>query len=535
MQGSRFAAVVCAAAALTASAAQASGAPDGSPPAPDMDGMASATAAGRTATVASPPMRTRSSHALVLAFVAADGPTSGQRVIRVSGDGLRWTPLVRSDGAGGAVEVWQARATRRLHGSLVATLRAAALRASITVMAFDGAGPYVATRAAEQGHRSSPALELRPRLGSLLLAVGRSEGQRTPPAPSAGGRLVFQSWQRRRQQGGWVQLTLPTPASVARVAEMAPSQRWRMAAVAVVIPSLARAMAEELAHERTRQRAAEAAFDVAGARQPCPPPVPGFEVGVQDDPVFLGLQPAMSPTEGFELATTVFAAHLLRLNVMWGEAKLYGWGPYDQAVQMARERCWTVEMTIMPTPTYAESYLPSELSARNLDLGLLASFAHEIAARYAGEVARFGIGNEPNGGYFMLHGNTLGETISAYDAMYMAGYRAVTEADPGAQVIAGELAGDHIFTWLENVKRLPSNGVGIHPYELNEDIPQFAETVSPTPLLVTEDGVPASHPSQLAEDLHVEEVARKAGARELVFYQLSRADGNQGKWNTGIE
>ena len=56
-----------------------------------------------------------------------------------------------------------------------------------------------------------------------------------------------------------------------------------------------------------------------------PPPgcplYPEFEVGVEDDPVFLGLQPAMSPVRGFELATSVFHARLLRMNVIWGQVK----------------------------------------------------------------------------------------------------------------------------------------------------------------------------------------------------------------------
>jgi hypothetical protein len=221
--------------------------------------------------------------------------------------------------------------------------------------------------------------------------------------------------------------------------------------------------------------------------------------------------------------------------MIWGEVKEYGWGPYDEAVRMAHERCWTVQMTIMPTPSYAEGELNSELSAKHLNLALLRSFTTEIASRYAHEVARFSIGNEPNEGKFMEHTGGLEETMATYDRMYMVGYEAVRAADPGAQVIAGELSGNHIIEWLENIDHLPSNGIAVHPYGIPNKLEQLASIIYPIPLLVSEDGVPASHPEQIAEDLHREELARRAGAVEIVFYQLARGDDPEEGWDTGIE
>jgi hypothetical protein len=259
-------------------------------------------------------------------------------------------------------------------------------------------------------------------------------------------------------------------------------------------------------------------------------------VGVQDDPVFLGLQPAMSPTRGFQLGAALFHARLLRLNVDWGEVKRYGWAPYDRAVQMARERCWAVHMTIMWTPAYAEGYLNSELSARHLDPRLLASFASEIAVRYAGQVGRFAIGNEPNDGKFMNLTHNLPTDLATYDRMYLAGHAAVKAANPTAQVIAGEIGGHYIKEWLANLATLPSDGVAIHAYSETYKTSEFVNIVKPVPLLISEDGIPASDPHQIAHDLEREEVARLGGAKEYVFYQLSRADANERFWwNTGIE
>jgi hypothetical protein len=517
----KLATCCCAALALLAGGPAALGATR--PPAPAIDAVVSARAHGRTRTLASPKLHTFSAHALVLAFVEASGSGARERVAHVSGDGLRFSPVARSDSGGSVAEVWQAHATRRFAGPIVVALHAAAYPASITVVAFSGPSPYVEAHAASHGHASAPGMKLHPATASLLWAVGRGEGQRAGISPVAGQRLVFESLGRRGHTGGWVQVTTPTSSRTVRVADRTRSRNWGLAAVDVAIPAASDAAA------------GRSATGAATGIEPGCTPSSGFEVGVEDDPVFLGQQPAMTPTEGFELGARVFGAHLLRLNVIWGEVKQYGWAPYDRAVQMARERCWTVQMTIMPTPAYAETYLNSELSAANLNLGLLASFTTEIATRYASEVERFSIGNEPNEGKFLGHVGSLEEDMAAYDQMYMVGYNAVRAVDPSAQVIAGELAGNHLIEWLENVDRLPSNGIAIHPYGLPHQIAQFASIVYPVPLLVSEDGVQASDPNQIEDDLKREQWAREAGATEFVFYQLSRADVNEGGWDTGIQ
>lgn len=527
MKRIRLATAICVTLALLSAGAQALAA--AGPPSAPIDAVLSAGSKRRTFTLTSPRLHTYSAHALVLAFVTASGSTMGERVTRVSGDGLHWSPVVRSDGASGAAEVWEAHATSRIEGPILADVRYAAYPASITVVAFTGPSPYVQAHASSQGRASTPAIQLEPAAGSLLWAVGRSEGETEPITPSLGRHLIYRSLDRRTHAGGWVQVTTPTSSRIARVADKARPRRWGLAAVAVAVPGLAQAAAL-----RAKLANAAAAAAAASARPGCAPRS-GFEVGVEDDPVFLGMQPAMSATRGFELASSVFSAQLLRLNLMWGEVRQYGWTPYDLAVQMARERCWTVQMTIMPTPTYAEGSLPSELSAKNLNLGLMASFVREIATRYAGEVERFSIGNEPNEGKFLAPKATLAEKLSIYDQMYMVGYNAVKAVDPSAQVIAGELSGNHIIEWLENVDTLPSEGIAIHPYGLPNQISQFASIIYPIPLLVSEDGVQASDPNQIADDLKREEIAREGGAIEIVFYQLSRADSTEGGWDTGIE
>lgn len=533
MKGSRLATVLLASAA---GAAFPSGAAAARPP--GVDALVSAGARARVTTLASPRLHTKNIHTLILAFVVAGGAKAGERVTGVSGDGLRWSRIAHSDGATGAAEVWEARARRWLSGRVVARLAAAAYPASITIVAYGGTASYVASRATSNGRGTAPRIALRPTPGSFEWTAGIALGRRPPTRAAAfpGQRLVATTSGKRNQVAGWVQLAAYRSAHIASVASSGSARSWRMVGVDVVVPSLKRAIEEGLLDAFGPRRRAGLAGGGTALPRYCPPnPDPGFEVGVEDDPVFLGLEPAMSPTRGFELATRVFSASLLRINVIWGEVKKYGWAPYDRAVRMARERCWMVHMTILPTPTYSESYFNSELSAKHYNIALFTSFVSEIAARYAGQVGRFAIGDEPNESYFLFSSGDLSTDMALYDRAYMAGYNAVRSIDPSAQVIAGELGGKHIYEWLANTATLPSNGIAVHAYSMTRIIKNMARYIAPIPLLVSEEGVAASEPNQIQQDLEREEIGRLGGAHEFVFFQLSRADPSARGWDTGIE
>ncbi len=509
---------------------------------PGVDALVSVSAHTRAATLVSRQLRTRAPHSLLLAFVVARGDRSGEHVRSITATGLHWTPVVRGDGSIGATEVWQAHAQNWWSGRIVATLAAAAYPASVTVVAYAGSAPYVGAHTDAEGRASTPKARLGAVAGSLVWTLGLSTAQRPPSAAlraSEGRRVLLQTFEPRQRTAEWLELAAAQSASFATPRGASPARAWRLAAVDVVVPSLKHLIEEG----KLTANGFIAKLSTRSGNPPNPVSVPPdcplnpeFEVGVEDDPVFLGLQPAMSPARGFELAASVFHARLLRMNVIWGQVKRYGWAPYDQAIRMARERCWSIQLTIMPTPLYEESFSNDELSARHLNIGLFASFAREIATRYAGEVTRFAIDNEPNGADFIPPGGEIETHIAFYDNLYLDSSAAVMSADPGAQIIAGELGGKNISEWLPNVAQLPSDGVGIHPYgTLSGDIGEFVREVAPVPLLVTEYGVQASHPHQIEEDLEAEEVARREGAHAFIFYQLSRADSVEGRWDTGIE
>jgi len=509
---------------------------------PGVDALVNVSAHRRAATLVSPQLRTRAPHSLLLVFVVARSDRSGEHVRSITAAGLHWSPVVRGDGSIGATEVWQARARNWWSGRIVARLAAAAYPASVTVVAYAGSSPHVVAHTDAEGRASTPKTRLRAIAGSLVWTLGLSTAQRPPSVArraSEGRRVLLQTFQPRQRTAEWLELAAARSANFATPQGASPARAWRLVTVDVLVPSLEQLIKEGkltangfIASVSSRRGSLPTGVSVP----PDCPPNPEFEVGVEDDPVFLGLQPAMSPVRGFELAASVFHARLLRLNVIWGQVKLYGWAPYDQAVRMARERCWSVQLTIMPTARYEEGFSNDELSARNFNIALFASFAKEIATRYAGQVTRFAIDNEPDGLSFIPPGGELEAHMAFYDSLYLASAAAVRSADPGAQVLAGELSGRNISEWLSNVALLPSDGVGIHPYgSLSGDIGKFVREVAPVPLLVTEYGVAASHPDQIGEDLEGEEVARREGARAFIFYQLSRADTGELRWDTGIE
>jgi hypothetical protein len=508
---------------------------------PGVDALVSVSARTRAATLVSPQLRTRAPHSLLLAFVVAHGDRPDEHVRSITAAGLHFSPVVRGDGRIGATEVWQARARNWWSGRIVAALAAAAYPASITVVAYAGSSPYVRAHTDTEGRSSTPRTRLRAIAGSLVWTLGLSTAQRPASLarpPSEGRRVLVQTFAQRQRTAEWLELTAAPSANFATPAGASPTRAWRLVAVDVVVPSL-----EQLIKEGKLTANGFIASLTRPGHPPTgvsvPPDCPSnseFEVGVEDDPVFLGQQPAMSPVRGFALAASVFDARLLRLNVIWGQVKAYGWTPYDQAVRMARERCWSLQLTIMPTPLYEEDFSNDELSARHFNIELFASFAKEIATRYVGQVTRFAIDNEPDGADFIPPAGDLEAHMSFYDNLFLASSAALRSADPGAQVLAGELAGKNISEWLPNVAQLPSDGVGIHPYgSLSDDIGEFVKEVAPVPLLVTEYGVPASHPDQIEEDLEAEEAAKREGARAFIFYQLSRADSSEGRWDTGIE
>lgn len=97
--------------------------------------------AARRGTLTAPGLTTAKAGDTVLAFVAMDGPAgAGRQSSVVSGAGLTWSLVKRSNTQSGAVEMWAARAPSALNRVTVrATPSAGGYWGSLTVIAFAGA------------------------------------------------------------------------------------------------------------------------------------------------------------------------------------------------------------------------------------------------------------------------------------------------------------------------------------------------------------------------------------------------------------
>jgi len=185
--------------------------------------------------ITAPRFTTLSSGDLVLAFVSSGGPAGkAQRVTAVTGGGLRWTLVARSDRVAGTVEVWQARANGMPQAVAVTARLLYKAQGSITVAAFTGAAR--ATAAAGGSGRGAPAAVLpTPVQSSMIWAVGRDASGTAAVRPAPGQSLVYLDRLTAGAGTGWVQVARQvTGATRVRVADSAPTTvPWELVAVAI--------------------------------------------------------------------------------------------------------------------------------------------------------------------------------------------------------------------------------------------------------------------------------------------------------------
>ena len=135
-----------------------------------VDVIASANGTGTNFT---PPFSTAEPGEWLVAFVAADGPTSGGQQVTVSGAGLSWTLVKRVNTQLGTSEIWRALASSTIANGVVSASQALGpFHQSITVVAFKGAAG-VGASATAAGATGAPSVSLVPTVtGSFVYGVG---------------------------------------------------------------------------------------------------------------------------------------------------------------------------------------------------------------------------------------------------------------------------------------------------------------------------------------------------------------------------
>jgi len=91
------------------------------------------------ASITSPSLSTSFGNELLLAFIATDAKSANMTVSSVSGAGLTWALVRRTNAQLGTAEVWRAFATAPLSNVIVTATLAQSVAASITIMTFAGA------------------------------------------------------------------------------------------------------------------------------------------------------------------------------------------------------------------------------------------------------------------------------------------------------------------------------------------------------------------------------------------------------------
>jgi len=197
----------------------------GQPPGLAIDAKTSFDQVTASSTVVTPSFSTASSNELLLAFVATDYLSGANTTVTgVTGAGLSWTLVQRTNIQGGTAEIWRAFATSPLSQVNVTATLSQSVTSSITVMTFTGAdtsGTHGsgAIGAIGTGNASSggPTASLTTtRDGSWVVGVGNDFYGPLARTPGANQTVVHQDLQNLAGAADtfWVQMqNAPTPLS----------------------------------------------------------------------------------------------------------------------------------------------------------------------------------------------------------------------------------------------------------------------------------------------------------------------------------
>jgi hypothetical protein len=207
-----------------------------------VDTTVSVDSPGGTATT--PAFSTAGPDELLLAFVSGDSPTGGGQTATVTGAGLTWNLVRRTNVQQGTSEIWQASASAKLTNATVsATLGSATTNdLSLTVVAFTGAAG-VGASAGASGPNGAPTVSLTTTApASLVYATGNDWDRPQSHTVGAGQTMVHQWLNTTVGDAYWVQRSTDpvANASAVTVNDTAPTNdRWNLTAVEIVAAAAA--------------------------------------------------------------------------------------------------------------------------------------------------------------------------------------------------------------------------------------------------------------------------------------------------------
>ncbi len=169
---------------------------------PTIDVRISADQGSAKSSVNTATFSTSAANELLLAFISTDasGGGSNAKVNSVSGGGLTWTLVLRSNTQRGTAEIWRAFSATTLSGASVTAALSEKVSSSMTVMSFTGidtsgtggSGAIGATKGANASSQAPTAQLVTTRNGSLVIGVGNDYDNAIARTVGSGQTLVHQ-------------------------------------------------------------------------------------------------------------------------------------------------------------------------------------------------------------------------------------------------------------------------------------------------------------------------------------------------------
>jgi Viral BACON domain len=199
-----------------------------------------------SSSVTSPAFATSSGNELLLAFVATDAFSANMTVTSVTGAGLTWTLVQRTNTRGGTSEIWRAFATTTLSNATVTANLSQSVVSSLTVMSFtgvdtsgtNGSGAIGATGTANAASGAPSASLTTTRNNSWVLGVGNDYDNAIARTVGANQTLVHQ-YLSPTGDTYWVQrqnAVTPTSGTVVKINDTAPTGDQYNLSIVEVLP-----------------------------------------------------------------------------------------------------------------------------------------------------------------------------------------------------------------------------------------------------------------------------------------------------------
>jgi hypothetical protein len=202
-----------------------------------------------SATTSTAPFSTSAANELLLAYIATDYSSGANTsVTGVTGAGLNWVRVVRTNTQGGTSEIWRALATSALTNVTVSATLSQSVASSITVTSFkgvdltgtNGSGAIGAIGSGNASAGAPSASLVTTRNNSWVVGVGNDYDNAIARTPASGQTLVHQDLSPVGDTY-WVQmLNSPTPSTGSRVSisDSAPAADRFNLSLCEILPAL---------------------------------------------------------------------------------------------------------------------------------------------------------------------------------------------------------------------------------------------------------------------------------------------------------